>query len=394
MVSKITEDKYIVFLKYILIIVLLYFVIMDNTLDIIKVSAVLGYIINNQLRYFVIKNNKLLIGISYIFELIISLVIYRFSGEYGFIIFMPTLIDITTSINKILGMGYFIVIFISTIILKENNGDILNLVIANLPIIFLGGIVREESEGKKKAQSLYDKLRINEEELKKANMELQNYANTIEEISVLRERNRISREIHDNVGHALTTVIIQLGAIEKIANKDGEMASKMANNLGAFTKESLESVRSAVRTMKPREFEEYEGVIAISEMIKNFEKLSGVKVKFIVSDKLWKLNSDQTMVLYRVIQEFLSNAIRHGKATAVKIFLNFLEDTLRVHLKDNGIGCNNIVEGIGLKSIKERVGVWGGTIEYYSQDNNGFEVIVTMDKGKLSIDGVYIDLTL
>ncbi|MBU3133394.1 sensor histidine kinase [Clostridium gasigenes] len=394
MVSKITEDKYIVFLKYILIIVLLYFVIMDNTLDIIKVSAVLGYIINNQLRYFVIKNNKLLIGISYIFELIVSLVIYRFSGEYGFIIFMPTLIDITTSINKILGMGYFIVIFISTIILKENNGDILNLVIANLPIIFLGGIVREESEGKKKAQSLYDKLRINEEELKKVNMELQNYANTIEEISVLRERNRISREIHDNVGHALTTVIIQLGAIEKIANKDGEMASKMANNLGAFTKESLESVRSAVRTMKPREFEEYEGVIAISEMIKNFEKLSGVKVKFIVSDKLWKLNSDQTMVLYRVIQEFLSNAIRHGKATAVKIFLNFLEDTLRVHLKDNGIGCNNIVEGIGLKSIKERVGVWGGTIEYYSQDNNGFEVIVTMDKGKLSIDGVYIDLTL
>ena len=66
----------------------------------------------------------------------------------------------------------------------------------------------------------------------------------------------------------------------------------------------MERVRGAVRAMKPREFEEYEGVIAVSEMIKNFQKLTGVEVKLRVSDSVWKLNSDQTMVIYRIIQEF------------------------------------------------------------------------------------------
>lgn len=213
------------------------------------------------------------------------------------------------------------------------------------------------------------------------------YANTIEEITILRERNRISREIHDNVGHALSTIIIQLGAIEKICKSDGEAASIMAKNLGGFAKESMERVRGAVRAMKPREFEEYEGVIAVSEMIKNFQKLTGVEVKLRVSDSVWKLNSDQTMVIYRIIQEFLSNAVRHGKSTEVKIFLNFLETHLRVHLKDNGVGCSKVIPGIGLKSIKERVTSWGGNMDYFTKQGQGFELVVTMDKAKLSLDG-------
>jgi signal transduction histidine kinase len=89
------------------------------------------------------------------------------------------------------------------------------------------------------------------------------------------------------------------------------------------------------------------------------------------------------MLIYRLIQEFLSNSIRHGKATEVQIFLNFLEDRLRIYLKDNGSGCSSINEGIGLKSIRERVKVWGGDIEYYSQEGKGFEVIASIEKSSL-----------
>jgi signal transduction histidine kinase len=89
-----------------------------------------------------------------------------------------------------------------------------------------------------------------------------------------------------------------------------------------------------------------------------------------------------------LIQEFLSNSIRHGKATEVSIFLNFLPSNLRIYIKDNGVGCSSISEGVGLKSIRERVNVWGGNLEYYSSEGAGFEIVATLEKGKLGVGGV------
>ena len=69
------------------------------------------------------------------------------------------------------------------------------------------------------ARELYDKLKVSEEKLIEVNKELEGYVDTIEEITLLKERNRISREIHDSVGHALSTAMIQLTAMEAIAEK-------------------------------------------------------------------------------------------------------------------------------------------------------------------------------
>ena len=229
---------------------------------------------------------------------------------------------------------------------------------------------------------------MKDEALRIANEELKDYAATLEEVTLLRERNRISREIHDNVGHALSAIRIQLGAIEVIAKKDGEKASLMASNLSKFTEKSLNDVRMVVRDMKPREFYEYEGIIAISEMIKNFEKMTGISVKLAVSKKVWKMNSDEVMTIYRITQEFLSNSLRHGKSTEVKIFMNFLEDCLRVQYKNNGEGASEVKEGTGLSGIRERLSVFGGSMKYYTGKEEGFELIINMPKGKLSIDEV------
>jgi signal transduction histidine kinase len=232
--------------------------------------------------------------------------------------------------------------------------------------------IKKEYAGKLKAQRLYDQLRISEEKLKKANKDLETYANSIEELTLLRERNRISREIHDSVGHSLSTTIIQLGAIEKIAKQDGDTAAALASNLREFIKDSLQEVRTAVRELKPREFEKYEGILAIEELIKNFIKLTATDVKLGFSNNKWALNSDQSFVIYRVVQEFLSNSLRHGKATRINIFLNFSPDSLVITLQDNGMGCDNIKKGIGLSSIWERVTELGGSVEYNSKKGEGF----------------------
>lgn len=358
-----------------------------KTVAYLDVILLLLFLINNQLRYFMFADKRILIIPSLIIEFGLCYHFVSLAGNYGAIILIPSLIDIIFTFKEAYAIIY--IIFIIILLLYNGNVNILaTWILGAFPVsvLFIG--IKNMEIRKDTAQDLYDKLREKDEELKRANKELESYVNTIEEITVLRERNRISREIHDNVGHALSTIIIQLGAIEKISSINGEEASKMAKNLGDFTKESMERVRNAVHAMKPREFEEYEGVIAISEMIKNFQKLTGIETSLRVSDKIWKLNSDQTMVIYRIIQEFLSNSIKHGKATEVKIFLNFLDTHLRMHLKDNGEGCSKPIPGSGIMGIKERVSVWGGTLEYYSEKDNGFELIVTMDKVKLSVDGV------
>ncbi|GFZ33456.1 two-component sensor histidine kinase [Clostridium zeae] len=387
MSSKFEQEKSIIFLRYIYIFIfILAFSHNGDRIDVFHIVFLLLFIINNQVRYFMLPRKYIFIIISITIETLLAYKLYSLGGIFGEFIFVLPLLDIIYNLKKMYWIFY--ALFVVTLLYNQNLDKILGWVIVSVPLIIILDKVKDEEYRKIEAQDLYDKLREKDEELKKVNMELEAYANTIEEITLLRERNRVSREIHDNVGHALSTIIIQLGAIEKISEKDGETASQMAKNLGQFSKESMERVRAAVRAMKPRELEEYEGVIAISEMIKNFEKLTAVKVRFRVSDNVWKLNSDQTMVIYRIIQEFLSNSVRHGKATEIRVFLNFLDDYFRMHLKDNGNGCNDVVPGVGLSSIKERVSVWGGTIEYFTEINKGFELIVTMDKGKLSLDEV------
>ncbi|MDT8719589.1 sensor histidine kinase [Clostridium sp. 19966] len=388
MYKKIQREKYMICLRYMYIFTfILYFISEYNRINNLVLIALLIYIINNQVRYFILPKKQIYGSISIILDLVMSYYIYPFGEIFGVLIFIPALIDIAYE-YKI----YYSVLYILSaeilVAIKGNFSMMILLFITSLPIFLLMIRVKEEEYRKINAQHLYDVLREKEEELKKANEELESYASTIEEIAVLRERNRISREIHDSVGHALSTMIIQLRGIDKIIRKDSEKASKLCIELADFAKESMESVRAAVRAMKPRELEEYEGIIAVSEMIKNFQKLSGIEVNLRVSDNVWKLNSDQTMAIYRIIQEFLSNSLRHGKASRVNIFLNFLQDGIRLHLKDDGTGAENFSEGVGLRSIRERLSSWGGSMQYFTKPGKGFELAAYMDKGKLSLDGI------
>lgn len=382
------EEKNIILLKYVFIIIMILYTLLAESFSTMDVVLLLTYIIINQVRFFLLKKRNIYYYTSLVLEFIISCTIYKLAAGFKYLIFIPALIDISIELSSTISIIYFLAVMLISILFGNNINDFIINLICSLPILILGNIVKDEYGEKVKAQGLYDKLREREEELKRVNKELENSVNTIEEITLLRERNRMSREIHDNVGHALSTIMIQLGAIENMARTNGEAAADMAGSLGRFTDESLQSIRAVVRSMKPREFEEYEGIVAVSEMVKNFEKLSGIKVILRVSEKFWRLSADQTMVIYRLIQEFLSNSIRHGKATEVRIFLNFLPNNLRIHIKDDGVGCSNITEGVGLKSLRERVNIWGGSLEYYSKEGEGFEVVASLDKGKLGVGGV------
>lgn len=377
------KSKELLLIRYISFIILIAQIFIDegNT-GILSIIFVLLFILNNNLRIFHFSNDKLII-ISMIIEIIISpIACLNFGGNILFYLIGLIIDAFTLKYKKI---KYIFIVLISLIALsirsnKSIEEGFVNLVIMFIFIILLNYISRLYST-KNEAQKLYDKLKMSEEKLIEVNSQLEEYLTSIEELTVLKERNRISREIHDSVGHSLSTAMIQLSAMESIANKEGSMLRNMARNLREFINESFQDVKKAVSELKSDDYDNYRGIIRIQDLCKNFEKMSGVEVNITLSKGNWTLSTKQSSHLYRITQEVLSNALRHGKSSKVKVIINFIENEVVISFKDNGVGTDIIKEsGFGLKNIRERVEEIGGTIDMNSEVGAGFFIKLVIPK--------------
>lgn len=342
---------------------------------------VLTYIVNNQLRFFSLEGTFSR-SISMLLELVLVFASYTLIGGYLFPYLVLGVIDCNILFKNPLKLIFNAALVLISIYFSLDQGMEFMMINIGLTIILIAIFyyIQEEKDRKLHAQELYDELRISGEKLKKANRDLEVYASSIEELTLLRERNRISREIHDSVGHALSTIAIQLGAIEKTIERNPGTAGELTKLLRNFTQSSLKDVRMAVREMKPKEFEEYEGILVIEELINKFKKLTGLDVRLSFTKERWPLSSEQAFVIYRIVQEFLSNSTRHGKATSIRIMMAFTAYNLVVTLKDNGIGAETIEEGVGFKSIRERLKEIGGSFDYSTNPGEGFLVKLQLDR--------------
>jgi signal transduction histidine kinase len=341
---------------------------------------VLIFIVNNQFRYFNLKNRYKFKISSLCIDLILIYFLSKVINSISFFYFIPTIFDISFLFENKIKYIMFILTFMSCILVSINT-PIFNLLenISILLIITLMSLyIYKENLNKLKYQNTYDKLRVSEDKLKRANQDLEVYINSVEELAILKERNRISREIHDSVGHSLSTTIIQLEAIKRLL-KDNKALYDIVDELRDFVKDSFSEVRAAISKLKPNEYENYQNLFKIDELVKNFSKLTNTDVKLTISKNTWSLSSVQSMALYRVIQEALSNALRHGKCNKVDIFITFNTECLILTIKDNGLGCKNIVKGNGLNSISERICELKGKVEFTSYDD-GFLIRASFPK--------------
>ncbi|MGH4122381.1 MAG: sensor histidine kinase [Clostridium sp.] len=379
-------------IKYIVYLLVAISVVMtgEYSMNIITkfIICIMLYILNTQIRMYFLYAKKYAVIISLFIDLVLISVIYYSFGGFVFIYYFISVLDAALMLPKayayvVISVLYAAVIFQSgkPIYGKMQNYTLINVIFNTVIVVIFGALgryIEEERERKSEAQDLYDKLRISEENLKDTFEKLQQYSNTVEELTILRERNRISREIHDSVGHTLSTLLIQLQAIPYVMKNDQNEGGKMVDNLVHFTKNGIENVRRAVKELKPTDFDSYQGIFALQELTSNFEKLSGVVVRFIVSSEKWALSGDQSFTLYRIIQESLNNSLKHGNASSVTISLQFLEDKLYLHIKDDGKGCLKIKKGFGLNGIEQRVKSLGGEVDVHAE--KGFEINISIPK--------------
>ncbi|HHQ5569174.1 TPA: sensor histidine kinase, partial [Clostridioides difficile] len=377
------REKLVAFIRYLslFILVVSYLKNVENTLyPVITMIILFLIIINNQVRFFSLSNENKFILISYFLELILIFILCNYTKTFNSIYFVPLILDISFLIKEKYKYILFSFVIISSLIISLDKNIYLALESSSILLIItvLSIYIENENLSKLYSQNLYDKLRISKDELKKVNADLETYASSIEELAILKERNRISREIHDSVGHSLSTTIIQLNAIEKLL-KDKPLIYDLVHELREFVTESFQDVRRAISELKPVEYENYQSLFKIKELVKSFIKLTNINVKLTISKNTWNLSRNQSIALYRLIQESLSNSSRHGKATEIRIFITFNTSNLIITISDNGIGCGNIKKGNGLNSINERIYELNGKVEF-DNSNNGFTIRASFPK--------------
>ena len=201
------------------------------------------------------------------------------------------------------------------------------------------------------------------------------------ELYIAKERHRISRDIHDSVGHVLSTVIIQLQALAALSQQEHPQISKMSQELGEFTKKGLQEVRQIVHELKPDDMQQMSVMMKIEDMIHKFQNLTNIIVIFNKNKELWILDETQKDIMYRTIQEFLGNSAKHAQADEIRINVHYTNHSLILTLKDNGVGTNEIVPHMGLMGIEERVNTNGGKITIKSAEGEGFMMRLVLNKG-------------
>lgn len=283
-----------------------------------------------------------------------------------FLIGLPLLFyDIANSKYKFYGLFQVIPFIIN----YQCNTVANNIIIAL--VILISGILKYKYDEYERLQRQYIKRRddLTEESLnlEKRVEELINRENYQIKMATLDERNRIAREIHDNVGHLLTSSIIQIGAVMAITKEKD--TKDMLNNIKNTLDEGMNSIRSSIHDLHDDAVDLY---LELLKIVKEF--------KFCEVDYKYNIQSDMDVkmkyVIISIVKEALANVIKHSNATKVTVHLYEHPKIYQLIIADNGTIKNKKSEtGMGLEGMKMRVTSMGGNININTE--NGFEIFIS-----------------
>lgn len=334
------------------------------------ILSALIFIVNTQLRISFDKHNFFIFSI--ILDMLIFCYMYLAFNGYVYLLLVLTLVDIMLRIKT---DGY-ILSFIVTVayiygVITTNSIETSFPLIMFYSIIFLLLLhLRKELSLKTNVEELYEQLRRSNYELEAARGRLIDYSKQIERITKLEERNRISRELHDSIGHNLTGILMQVDAAKQVMEIDQNKGMEILEAAYKNINTSIETVRQTVRDIRPSEYQTHKS--SILDIISRFKEETGVNVEYKTSGIPYELYPSIEMVLYRNIQEALTNAVRHGGATSILVHIIYKNECTEVVIEDNGIGCSEIKKGLGLSGMEERLEIIGGSIEYETE--KGFTI--------------------
>ena len=220
-----------------------------------------------------------------------------------------------------------------------------------------------------------------EEELRmasQANRELNSYLALSEKIAEDRERKRIAREIHDTLGHALTGISAGIDAVKVLVDIDTNRAKEQLNNVSVVVRDGIRDVRGSLNKMRPGALENNTLKEALIKIIREYEAISNLEIHLRYEWDNIDLDIAKEDIVFRVIQESITNSVRHGHAKTIWIELLEEEEAYVMTIQDDGVGFDELRYGYGLKQMQERLMIIGGSVRFENRD--GFYTHIEIPK--------------
>ena len=242
------------------------------------------------------------------------------------------------------------------------------------PAIFFVVVFTQVSLEERAARRRAEKLTA---ELEAANRQLAAYAAQAEELAISNERNRLAREIHDNLGHYLTVVNVQIRAAQAILTADPAKAQDALTKAQALTQEGLQAIRQSIAALRESPLEKRPLPEAIRALLAETAG-AGIVTEFNTLGAPRPLDPRAELTLYRAAQEGLTNVRKHARASRVDVTLDYTQNmAISLVIQDNGVGTAvGANSGFGLLGIRERAELLGGALRVQSDPGRGFALHV------------------
>jgi signal transduction histidine kinase len=227
--------------------------------------------------------------------------------------------------------------------------------------------IRENKEFIKVNNELSDKLH-----------QLEILQGKLEESARLKERNRLAHEIHDILGHSLTSISTGLEAcIELSRTATGELHRRLVK-IKSVTDKGLTDIRRSVRELKSDAIEKSSLLSAVQDLINDANALGDRSVGFIIIGNAVGMEDDEEQTVYRLVQESLTNSFKHSASKKIDVTLHYTKQQLSVIIADDGKGCAKVVKHFGLEHIEEQIALLGGKVHFDTGENQGFRTFATI----------------
>jgi signal transduction histidine kinase len=222
--------------------------------------------------------------------------------------------------------------------------------------------------------------------LLEANRQLRHYAATLEQLAVMQERNRMSRELHDTLAHTLSGLAVQLEAARSLWQSAPERSYTMLEDSLLATRSGLTESRKAIQSLRASPLEDLGLILALRNLAENAATRAGATLSLELPTNLEKLAPDIEQCLFRVAQESLENIVRHAEAQHITVQMVREGTRLVLNISDDGQGFDpaqvDVHKHLGLKGLRERVEMFGGELQIHSQAGQGTSIRLILEGGQ------------
>jgi signal transduction histidine kinase len=227
----------------------------------------------------------------------------------------------------------------------------------------LGTLMTRYREAMVAMSAREEQLELSLISLEQANRSYQEYAEKVEQLSEDKERNRITREMHDTIGYALTNIGMLLQAGKAIADKNPERLHELLDAAREQSNAALQESRNILYKLRSPRSTGIQGLQSVHRLARSLQEATGIEVEVSFGNVPWSFGSSIDSAIFRLVQEGITNAIKHGMARRIRITYWLTKDELQVRIWNDGMSPDTVAEGIGIKGMRERFAGFDGSIE-------------------------------